>query len=401
VCRNTLMYFNAETQTRILTRFHFALGDHGYLFLGKAEMLLTHPDLFNPTSIRHRIFSPVAKVSVRDRQTEEPGADLLLTRLTRLRESAFETTNLAQIVISIDGTLMMANQAARLLFDLVPTDVGRPLQDLPLSYRPLELRSHIDQVYSDRRSILVPDVQRLLPTDPIQYFDVQFMPLQHSGSEVLGCSITFHDVSRYHQLQGELQHSNQELETANEELQSSNEELETTNEELQSTNEELETTNEELQATNEELATINEELQSTNEELEATNTEMRQRTDELNNANAFLESILASLQAAVVVLDSRSVILTWNSWAEDLWGLRADEVQGLPFFDLDIGLPVEQLRSPIRKCLSGKSLAQKSSVLEATNRRGRSIHCRVSYNPLIGSNQERRGVILLMEEVSP
>ena len=26
VCRNTLMYFNAETQARILTRFHFALG---------------------------------------------------------------------------------------------------------------------------------------------------------------------------------------------------------------------------------------------------------------------------------------------------------------------------------------------------------------------------------------
>ena len=41
VCRNTLMYFNAETQTRILARFHFALKDDGILFLGKAEMLLT------------------------------------------------------------------------------------------------------------------------------------------------------------------------------------------------------------------------------------------------------------------------------------------------------------------------------------------------------------------------
>jgi chemotaxis methyl-accepting protein methylase len=42
VCRNTLMYFNAETQARILARFHFALADHGLLFLGKAEMLLSH-----------------------------------------------------------------------------------------------------------------------------------------------------------------------------------------------------------------------------------------------------------------------------------------------------------------------------------------------------------------------
>ena len=40
-CRNTLMYFNSEVQQRILERFHFGLRDSGYLFLGKAEMLLT------------------------------------------------------------------------------------------------------------------------------------------------------------------------------------------------------------------------------------------------------------------------------------------------------------------------------------------------------------------------
>jgi two-component system CheB/CheR fusion protein len=44
VCRNTLMYFNAETQSRILSRFHFALAGGGVLFLGKAEMLLRGPN---------------------------------------------------------------------------------------------------------------------------------------------------------------------------------------------------------------------------------------------------------------------------------------------------------------------------------------------------------------------
>jgi two-component system CheB/CheR fusion protein len=46
VCRNTLRYFNAEVQSRVLARFHFALNDHGFLFLGKAEMLLTHQSLY-------------------------------------------------------------------------------------------------------------------------------------------------------------------------------------------------------------------------------------------------------------------------------------------------------------------------------------------------------------------
>jgi two-component system CheB/CheR fusion protein len=58
VCRNTLMYFNAEAQSRILDRFHFALKDSGVLFLGKAEMLLTHGNLFTPINLQHRVFRP-------------------------------------------------------------------------------------------------------------------------------------------------------------------------------------------------------------------------------------------------------------------------------------------------------------------------------------------------------
>jgi len=37
VCRNTLMYFNVEAQAQIVNRFHFALNEGGYLFLGKAR----------------------------------------------------------------------------------------------------------------------------------------------------------------------------------------------------------------------------------------------------------------------------------------------------------------------------------------------------------------------------
>src|SRR5438105_10977852 len=55
VCRNTLMYFNAETQARIVSRFHFALGPGGVLFLGKAEMLLSHTNLFMPIDLKRRL----------------------------------------------------------------------------------------------------------------------------------------------------------------------------------------------------------------------------------------------------------------------------------------------------------------------------------------------------------
>src|SRR6188474_1466158 len=67
VCRNSLMYFNTEAQSRILARFHFALGENGVLFLGKAEMLLSHTQLFAPNDLRQRIFRKVAKDNWRER----------------------------------------------------------------------------------------------------------------------------------------------------------------------------------------------------------------------------------------------------------------------------------------------------------------------------------------------
>ena len=181
-------------------------------------------------------------------------------------------------------------------------------------------------------------------------------------------------------------------------MQSTNEELETTNEELQSTNEELETTNEELQSTNEELETMNEELQSTNEELNTINEELRERTDELNHSNAFLNSILSSLRGGVVVVDRNNNVLIWNYMAEDLWGLRAEEIKGQSLMNLDIGLPVGQLREPIRACLSQETDKQEM-ILDAVNRRGRSIKCRVAITPFRDPKGEPQGAMLMMEEM--
>jgi two-component system CheB/CheR fusion protein len=59
------MYFNAETQGKILARFHFGLKDTGYLFLGRAELLLNHSSLFTPVDLKCRIFSKLPKANMR------------------------------------------------------------------------------------------------------------------------------------------------------------------------------------------------------------------------------------------------------------------------------------------------------------------------------------------------
>ncbi|PSN10710.1 chemotaxis protein CheR, partial [filamentous cyanobacterium CCP5] len=243
------------------------------------------------------------------------------------------------------------------------------------------------------------DVYKRQRHDPV-VLNVEVVPLTDGGNNVLGVSINFVDVTHYKQLRDELETSKQDLEVAYEELQSTNEELETTNEELQSSNEELETTNEELQSTNEELETMNEELQSTNEELQTVNDELHRSTEELNHSNAFLESILTSLKGGVTVVNRDMVIQVWNEQADDLWGIRTEEAIGQYLLNLDIGLPVEQLRQPIRDCLTGANDNVSEFRLKAVNRRGRNIICRITCTPLVGSSDQVHGVIVVMEEAN-
>ena len=67
ICRNTLMYFNAETQARILRHFHFALHDGGVLMLGKSEMMISHRDLFAPDDLKKRIFVKLPRTTLGSR----------------------------------------------------------------------------------------------------------------------------------------------------------------------------------------------------------------------------------------------------------------------------------------------------------------------------------------------
>ena len=291
---------------------------------------------------------------------------------------------------------MLANARARTLFKLSVDDLARPFQDLELSYRPLELRSKIQQAYLERHPSPVYEVEWPTAGGELASLEVQITPLLDEHQALLGASVGFADVTRSRRYKAELEHANQGLEDAYAELQSTNEELETTNEELQSTVEELETTNEELQSTNEELETMNQEMQATNEELQTINDELGQRTAELNQLNAFLESIWAGLGGAVVVLDAELRVLVWNHGSEDLWGVRQEEVQGQHFLNLDIGLPVDQVRPALRQAMSSEDGAR-TTMVDATNRRGRPLRCRVTCSPLVDNDKTVRGVIVVVE----
>jgi two-component system CheB/CheR fusion protein len=111
--------------------------------------------------------------------------------------------------------------------------------------------------------------------------------------------------------------------------------------------------------------------------------------------NAFLEGILATLPSSVIVVDRDMTVQLWNRQSEELWGLRADEVTGKHLLNLDIGLPVDQLKDPVRACLSDGGAGVPVEV-SAVNRRGRAIDLRVSCRPF-QTSKGVGGVIVLLD----
>ena len=392
ICRNTLMYFNAETQARILRRFHVGLADGGILMLGNSEVLLSHVDLFEPMALKRRMFRKVlaGDENRRARLVRVPGVGDGLDAW--LPDVVFDNGPTSQVVIDASGVVIGINEAARRLFALGRDDLDRPLHDLVLSRHPLDLRDPVERARGEGSSVVLDGVPWDGGNGDLRTLDVHVTPLERDGDH-WGASVAFVDVTRSHRLDQELERSRRELEEAYEELQCTVGELETTNEELQSTHEELETTNEELQSTNQELETMNAELRSANGELETINGELRARTVELNGAQGLLESVLENQGIAMAVLDAGETVRAWNQHAQELWGPSPDDARGQPFAALDVGLPMAALGRRIRAALDG---GERSEVtVEATNRRAEALRCRVTVVPVAPPGG--RSVVVLME----
>jgi two-component system CheB/CheR fusion protein len=401
-CRNLLIYLATEAQNAVLPRLHYALTDKGVLFLGKAETQLARSKLFQALDMKHRLFQKVVQQYRRGagggmKSTVERRNDEASPR-TDLLDAIIDNSASAYLAIDGNGIVVLANAPARRMLEVGEADVGRAFQDLSISYRPVELRSRIDEAHRQGRPVRIEhqDYHRP-PAEPIR-LTIDVAPLAVRDGQVIATLLTFTDTTRTFRLQQDLEAAQESLETTIEELQSANEELETTNEELQSTNEELETTNEELQSTNEELETTNEELRSTNEQLEHINDELRVQSDASNAYRQYAEAILRSTNSGVIVLDQDQVVRSWNRWSENIWGLREEEAVNRKLVELDFGLPVQRLEPAVRSVIGGGEAVDMR--VDAVERRGRPIRCRVRLSPLLYEDRAAHGAVLSVEEVA-
>ena len=394
-CRNLLIYLETDVQKQLVDLFHFALNEHGYLFLGSAETIGQKEDLFRPVVKKWRLFRRVG--TVRPNVVEFP---VFPARHQPGEVQSVEPPLLADPVRVGDFTRgllttyfapasVLINSKYQILYYYGPTGhylnqpTGTPTDDLLVRIRDglrTKLRALLHKVAqskgeketgvaylrrnggSERVKITVIPVKEAKGIEGLNLVSFEEAPEPELSEEGVADEAL---VGGEETLLRQLEH---ELQATRDDLQSTIEEMESSNEELKAANEEVMSVNEELQSTNEELETSKEELQSLNEELSTVNNQLEDKLGELEHTNDDLTNLLSSTDIATIFLDTEFRIKRFTPATSRLFNLIATDV-GRPISDISGNVRDDDLLADARTVLERLTPLEKEVEAEDGKRR--------------------------------
>jgi two-component system CheB/CheR fusion protein len=391
ICRNLLIYLTPELQKKLLPLFHYSLSPGGVLFLGSAENVSAHTDLFAPLNLKARLFrrrdtilpaEPV--VFPASFVPALPGApkELMMSKPAANLQSLADQVLLQHfsppaVLVNGKGDILYISGRTGKYLEPAAGKANWNISAMARDGLRIELGVAFQRALRQKEKITVKGL-KVGEGDAGQTVDVTVQAIEEPEALRGMVMIVFSDVptpperktpgrsrtaapgnARLLELEQALQQAREELATTREEMQSSQEELKSTNEELQSTNEEL-------QSTNEELTTSREEMQSLNEELQTVNAEQQSRIEELARIDNDMRNLLNSTEIVTVFLDKELCVRRFTTGANKLFKLLPGDV-GRPLSDLASDLLYPEITEEAREVL--RKLAFSEKQIAATDGR--------------------------------
>ena len=426
-CRNLLIYLSSPLQQRLIPLLHYALRDHGYLWLGHSETIGAYRDLFELIDQKEKVY---AKKPGRPRAAWEPtAAQFIPARTSALpliatpqMPPAWDPQKEADRVVLgryappgvlVDADLNIVQFRGDTSPFLAPAPGKASLGLMKMLREGLGpgVRDAVERARNDGAPVR-DDSLRVRSDGGWRPVSAVAMPLKGQGEQVwtlvvfeepsAGVTAKAREEARA-EMRQELERSSdgnereiarlrQELAATREYLQSVIEQQEAANEELQSANEEVQSANEELQSINEELETSKEEIQSSNEELATVNDELQARNFELSHSNNDLTNLLASVQMPIVMLGPDLRVRRFTPAAEKLLSLVPADI-GRPITEIKVdvgGGDIEQMALDVIETISTRET-------EVQDRRGRWYSLRV--RPYRTLDNKIEGVVVMFVDV--
>ena len=392
-CRNLLIYLSVELQKKLIPLFHYALNPGGILFLGTAESIVGHKELFNTLDSKCKIFQKnealghevpnempaVFGVPLSAREPLAPFQDLAkkpsITEIAQ--EQLLEMYAPPAVIVTANGDIVYFHGRTGKYLEPSPGKANLNVFAMAREGLRYAILTALRTASKERREVTeevsvgtdggggprrvkltvqpIPKRPRMTELFMVTFVDLlDEIPRQTKAAEP-GGEVALPEM-RNAELERELMDSKALVQHQAEEMQSSQEELTSMNEELQSANEEL-------QSTNEELTTSKEELQSMNEEMLTVNAELHAKVEELTDNQDDMRNLLQSTRIPVLFLDKDLRVRRFTEEAKQLVRLIDNDV-GRPITDLKMDLLDESFAGDLHVVLD--TLQSKEKQVKTT-----------------------------------
>jgi two-component system CheB/CheR fusion protein len=381
-CRNLMIYFNAELQSRLMPLFSYSLRPGGALLLGGSETIGKFHALFTPASQKSRlywrseypvnagsVYFPTSPRRVMTRHPQEfnvsPSTVLSANLQTHAEQALLQEFSPAAVLVNAQGDIVFINGSVGKYLE--PAS-GKANWNIHVMTRPTirtQIAAALRQALQDKGSVEVRGLR--LSEEPVQTSLDVTVKLMHEPHSLAGLvMVVFRDVvapvpakRRRKPADGAVDPQLvEELQRCKDEILALRQEMGASAEELQSANEELQSTNEELQSANEELTTSKEESQSMNEELQTLNHELQTKLDDLALAQSDMQNLLNSTDIATLFLDSALNVRRYTEQITRIIHLREGDI-GRPLTDLASTLNYPGLNEDAKQTLKTLTLTEK------------------------------------------
>ena len=391
LCRNLLIYLEAELQKKVLNLFHYSLRAGGVMLLGSAENINTKERSFIAIDAKLKFYkrsdTPIDISRLDFPSTSSHSSKRIQGDISPAKDSMNIQTFADQLVLQkFAPASVLINHAGDILY--ITGKTGKYLE-------PAAGKANWN-IYAMARDGLRNELSFAIRKAKLSYesFILRNIKIGNNGGAHL-VDITFQAIEKPDAVKGTImivfadvkvltknaniksktekqtsnireQESQVELQRTLEDLQNTREEMQTSQEELKATNEELQSTNEELQSTNEELTTAKEEMQSVNEELQSVNAELQSKLSDFVEANNDMKNLLNSTDIATLFLDKELNIRRFTHQLTKLFKLRPIDI-GRPFTDMASDLKYPEIADQAREVLL--TLVFKESEISTNNNR--------------------------------
>jgi two-component system, chemotaxis family, CheB/CheR fusion protein len=339
-CRNLLIYLGQPLQLKLIPTFHFALRPKGYLFLGPAENLTAHAELFQPIDSKHRISqrkvgptnAPITNIVDQKGRSKQsvsahvPSNEIDIHKISQ--RILLDEFSPSYAVVNENGNLICTSSRLNRFCEFPDGPFATNIFRIVKAGLRSGLRSALQESKSTLRTIVRNDLTLQIDNQLLR-IGLTVQPMPQIGQDSNLFMLVFHDNGPVtNRPSPDKTGSNRD--NAIEQLEL---ELDQTRSELETFIQDLESSNEELKSSNEELRSLNEELKSANDELEASKEEIQTGVEALGRARSDLQNLLDGTRIATIFLDASGCIKSFTPTVSNIYNVRDNDI-GRPLADL-------------------------------------------------------------------